>query len=52
MECPKCGGTNVTSTGLGTKVWKCMREACGKEFNRDTAYVWSTGRKLNGASAR
>lgn len=37
MECPVCKSTNVTSTGLGTKVWKCMQTTCNAQFDRDSA---------------
>lgn len=49
MECPKCGSTNVTSTGLGTGVWKCMQPTCGQAFNRDSAYKHTAPVRVNGA---
>lgn len=51
MECPKCGSTNVTSTGLGTGVWECMNRQCGTKFPRDQVYALSNSRKVNGIKA-
>jgi ribosomal protein L37AE/L43A len=49
MECPRCRSTNVTSTGLGTGVWKCMQMTCGQTFDRDSAFKRTTPVRVNGA---
>lgn len=49
MECPKCRSTNVTSTGLGTGVWKCMQETCNTRFDRDSAFKRTAPVRVNGA---
>jgi ribosomal protein L37AE/L43A len=49
MECPQCKSTNVTSTGFGTRVWKCMQVNCGQTFDRDGAFKRTTPVRVNGA---